>query len=99
MPQAEKQAAAEPKQDKATRPAPSADEQARITTKSERRGNNVTMRVEPAHADLGGAWAHLIDTFGTRSTEAADALISQLANAVAPNGTISDAQLNGALAA
>src|ERR671933_466594 len=114
MPQAEKKAAAEPKDDKATRPAPSADEQARITkaaqrinareppprftSKSERRGNNVTMRVEPAHSDQTGAWAHLIDTFGTCSADAADTLISQLANAVAPGSEISEAQLNGALA-
>ena len=114
MPQAEKQAASKPRHDKATRPAPSADEQARIskaaqrisarepppriTSKSDRRGNNVTMRVEPAHSDQTGAWAHLIDTFGTCSTEAADTLISQLANAVAPGSEISEAQLNGALA-
>src|SRR5919202_2214202 len=115
MPQAEKKAAAEPKDDKATRPAPSADEQARITraaqrigarepppritSKSERQGNTVTMQVEPAHSDQAGASAHLMDTFGTRSTEAVDTLISQLANAVAPNSEISEAQLNGALAA
>ncbi len=114
MPQAEKKAASEPKHDKAARPAPSADEQARITkaakrisarepppritSKSERRGNHVTMRVEPAHSDQKGAWAHLIDTFGTCSTEAADTLISQLANAVTPGSEISEAQLNGALA-
>ena len=114
MPQAEKKAAA-PKSDKTERPAPSADEQARITkaakrigareppprvtSKASRQGSTTTMQIEAAHSDLRGAWAHLIDTFGTRSTEAANTLISQLANAVAPNGTVSDAELNGALAA
>ena len=39
MPQAEKKAAAEPKDDKATRPAPSADEQARITKAAQRIGS------------------------------------------------------------
>ena len=113
MPQADKRAAA-PKGDRAERPAPSAAEQARIskaakrissrepppriTSKTERQGNNVTMQVKPAHSDEAGASAHLMDTFGTRSTEAVDTLISQLANAVAPGGEISEAQLNGALA-
>src|SRR5918911_32971 len=113
MPQADKRAAA-PKGDRAERPAPSAAEQARIskaakrissrepppriTSRTERQGNTVTMRVEPAHSDETGASAHLIDTFGTCSTEAVDTLISQLANAVAPGSEISEAQLNGALA-
>ena len=56
------------------------------------------MRLEAAHSDPMGSWAHLVDTFGTCSTEAADTFVSQLAKAVTSEGEVSEAQLNGALA-
>ena len=98
---------------KAEQPAPDADERERITKAVTRMGSReppprVSVKrpqqggpvsLAATHSDQVGHLAHLVDTFGTRSIDTTDMLLSQLASAVAVKGETSEAQLNGALAA